>query len=271
MTFGAEQARAWVRVPDAADDKYRRGVLGMATGSERFPGAAVLGVEAAVRTGVGMVRYLGTERAAGLVLARRPEIVTTPGRVQAWVLGSGQVALERTSALRNTLETALSDGVPVVLDAGALDLARRLQGPGIITPHAGELRAVLEALGEHEVARADIEADPERWAAATSDRLDVVVLLKGARTVVAGGGEIVRVDNGTHWMATAGTGDVLAGVVGALLATHADAVAAHELVRIAATAAWLHAEAGRAASAGGPIAALDVAEALPRVVAQLVG
>ncbi|PPH08849.1 MULTISPECIES: NAD(P)H-hydrate dehydratase, partial [unclassified Rathayibacter] len=117
----AEAARS-IRVPREDDDKYTRGVLGIATGSERYPGAAVLGVEAAVRTGVGMVRYLGPERPAGLVLARRPEVVTAVGRVQAWLVGSGTSAEDRSDEERRTLIEQLHSGVPVVLDAGALDL-----------------------------------------------------------------------------------------------------------------------------------------------------
>src|SRR6188768_2589134 len=82
-------ARDWIAVPDADSDKYARGVLGVVTGSDRYPGAAVIGVEAAIRTGVGMVRYLGADRPANLVLQRRPEIVTAEGRVKAWLIGSG--------------------------------------------------------------------------------------------------------------------------------------------------------------------------------------
>src|SRR3954470_13754689 len=87
----ADTAREY-RVPEASDDKYSRGVLGVLTGSAQYPGAAVLGVEAAARTGAGMVRYLGDAEAARLVLQRRPEIVTAPGRVQAWLIGSGMAA-----------------------------------------------------------------------------------------------------------------------------------------------------------------------------------
>ena len=81
----AEDARGWIAVPTEQDDKYSRGVLGMVTGSARYPGAAVLGAEAAARTGVGMIRYLGAQQAAQEVLRRRPEIVSAPGRVQAWL------------------------------------------------------------------------------------------------------------------------------------------------------------------------------------------
>src|SRR3982750_3074821 len=96
--FGPAEARAGVTVPGPDDDKYSRGVLGFATGSSRYPGAAVLGVEAALHTGVGMVRYLGPGRPTRLVLQRRPEAVTASGRVQAWVLGSGQDESDRDDA-----------------------------------------------------------------------------------------------------------------------------------------------------------------------------
>src|SRR3954454_6533537 len=88
--FGPPDAAAWIAVPGPSDDKYSRGVLGVVTGSARYPGAAVLGVDAALHTGVGMVRYLGAGRPTRLVLGRRPEAVTADGRVQAWLLGSGQ-------------------------------------------------------------------------------------------------------------------------------------------------------------------------------------
>ena len=110
LEWTAEHAAGVLRMPTASDDKYSRGVLGVRTGSERYPGAAVLGVEAAHRTGLGMVRYLGPERPAALVLARRPETVTADGRVQAWLIGSGTDASERsaaeTRALRDLLDEA---------------------------------------------------------------------------------------------------------------------------------------------------------------------
>ena len=88
-------AAAWIAVPTEGSDKYSRGVLGVVTGSDRYPGAAVLGVEGASRTGVGMIRYLGADRPADLVMRRRPEIVTAPGRVQGWLIGSGMDAASR--------------------------------------------------------------------------------------------------------------------------------------------------------------------------------
>ncbi|QCR20744.1 ADP-dependent NAD(P)H-hydrate dehydratase [Agrococcus sp. SGAir0287] len=265
--WAAEDARDRLRVPAADDDKYARGVVGLVTGSDAYPGAAVLGVEAAHRAGAGMVRYVGPRRAADHVLHRRPETVAGTGRVQAWVLGSGTDAAHRSPSLRATLHEAMGQGVPVVLDAGALDLVRLGDAPRLLTPHAGELRTLLVALGI-DVERSTIEGDPERWAREAAERTGATVLLKGARTIVADGARTALVEAPTHWLATAGTGDVLAGIAGALLAAHADAIVTDPgiLVDLGATAAWLHCEAGMLASRGGPLVALEVAERVAEVV-----
>ncbi|WP_396645734.1 NAD(P)H-hydrate dehydratase [Microbacterium sp.] len=274
---GRDAARA-LRRPTGDDDKYSRGVVGMRTGSARYPGAAVLGVEAAWRSGTGMVRYVGPARAQDLVLARRPETVTADGRVQAWVIGSGTDAAEREAAETAALRGILSGDVPVVADAGALDLVPAASAPVIVTPHARELARLREALGLTGTAASD-EGERLRAAAATADALGGVVLSKGAVTIVAApGGWVRRIETGTPWLATAGTGDVLGGVLGAVVAA-AGAVGRttlEDLAACAATAAWLHGTAGTAAAArlgvsGGPITALDVAEALPRVIAGLLG
>lgn len=126
--FGPVDAADGISVPDVDDDKYTRGVLGVAAGSAAYPGAAVLTVEAALRTGVGMVRYRGAGRPTRLVLQRRPEAVTAEGRVQAWVVGPGYAAddLDADSAHRRDL--ALADAVPTVIDAGALSAVRSAVG-----------------------------------------------------------------------------------------------------------------------------------------------
>jgi len=268
--FGAAEARRWIAVPEAGDDKYSRGVLGVLTGSDRFPGAAVLGVEGASRTGLGMIRYLGPARAADFVLQRRPEIVTVDGRVQAWLIGSGMPP-ERDDALERQVRGMLAQGVPVVLDAGALDLATSGSGPVVVTPHYGELVPVLAAAGVT-TEKAEVQADPRTWAVRAAHETGTTVLLKGAVTHLAdASGPRFAVQAGPPWVATAGAGDVLGGVLGALVATHADEIAADPsvLAEIAAAAAWVHGEAGRRASSGGPIAALDIAEALPAVIAEL--
>jgi NAD(P)H-hydrate repair Nnr-like enzyme with NAD(P)H-hydrate dehydratase domain len=259
----ADSARL-IAVPGINADKYSRGVLGVVTGSQTYPGAAVLGVEAAIRTGAGMVRYLGS--AGELVLQRRPEAVTAPGRVQAWLLGSGIAAAERDAATTDQLLSALGEGLPTVIDSGALDLIGRATGPTVITPHFRELAGVLSA------DPGEIEADPELWCTLAAESLGVTVLLKGTRTRV-GGQDGTRLMTGpaTGWLATAGTGDVLGGVLGALLATQSDAVLDEPTLvpQLAASAAVIHALAAELASGGGPLAALDVAEALPQAIAQL--
>src|SRR5665213_839778 len=118
QNWGAAEACRWIAVPEASGDKYSRGVLGVVTGSDLYPGAAVLGVEAAARTGLGMIRYLGAPRAAEFVLHRRPEVVTALGRVQAWLIGSGMDAASRPQDDAVRLKGAIDDGSPLVIDAG---------------------------------------------------------------------------------------------------------------------------------------------------------
>ncbi|CAN5258506.1 hypothetical protein BH09ACT3_BH09ACT3_08300 [soil metagenome] len=266
MHWGPNEARSQIVVPGPDDDKYSRGVLGVITGSAMYPGAAVLGVEAALRTGVGMVRFLGAERPSELVLARRPEVVTMDGRVQAWLMGSGMDASSRDAATADLLDSAIATGRPTVLDAGALDLLPRLTGPVVITPHAGELARVLG------VQRAEIVADPAGAAERAAAHLGVTVLLKGHRTHVAGpGGPLLVAATAPSWLATAGAGDALAGVLGALVATHAESISRRgpELAELAATAVVIHGLAAEQASAGGPFVVLDLAASVSVVIARL--
>jgi len=288
VLWDTTSAAPFIAVPSASDTKYSRGVLGLVTGSKRYPGAAVLSVEAAHRTGIGMVRFHGPRRVADHVLSRRPEAVTAAGRVQAWLVGSGMDATSRTHQEHVRLQMAFSSGCPLVVDAGALDLVASASGPVVITPHARELATLLLAKGTSSAETftvvdelaAEIAAQPERWVLLAADELAVTVLLKGHVTHVATpNGAVPRDDRGTRfharivspttWLATAGTGDVLAGILGALVATHADQVLENPafLGPLAATAALLHGVAAERASHGGPIAAFDVAEALPLAIA----
>lgn len=255
-----DDAAATIAVPGEHDDKYSRGVLGVITGSAMYPGAAVLGVEAAAHTGIGMIRYLGEAR--DLVLQRRPEVVTADGRVQAWLLGSG---IDHVDRQLDPLLHALAQDVPVVLDGGALDLHDRAAGPVVITPHHGELARVLG------VDRADVSADPAGFARRAADELGVTVLLKGHTTYSAGPGISLSAASAPTWLATAGAGDALAGILGALVATHASEIADDpaELARLAATAAVLHGLAAARASGGGPLTILGLAAALPATIASL--
>lgn len=275
--------RAWtrtdtagfLRVPTADDDKYSRGVVALRTGSAAYPGAAVLGVEAAWRAGAGYVRYLGG--AADAVLARRPETVAAQElgrtRVGAWVIGSGTDAAQGGEHEEIELRRILAGTDPVVVDAGALDLAQGAVAPLVLTPHAGELAALRARLGLEP--RDSLAGDDRRVAEAeeTASALGAVVLSKGARTVIAApDAESLIVGNGPAWLSTAGTGDVLAGILGALIAANPERPLAHT----AAAAAWLHgAAAARASGAqdgaiGHPIVAMDVAEALPATIAELI-
>lgn len=264
-------AASGIRQPRSTDDKYSRGVLGVVTGSPRYPGAAVLSVEAAARTGVGMIRFLGAPHALDEVLRRRPEAVGAPGRVQAWLLGSGMDSSE-IARRRRRLREAFASGLPVVVDAGALtrlapDTDRsRL----IVTPHAGELARMLGVAGIS-VSADEIRADPGRWATRAAEAIGATVLLKGSITHVASAtGERLRVSGAPAWLATAGAGDVLAGIIGAL-AAGADARERFPAAHIAASGALVHARAASLASQGGPITALDVAEAVPSAVRQILG
>jgi hydroxyethylthiazole kinase-like uncharacterized protein yjeF len=266
-----QDAARVLRRPTAADDKYSRGVLGVRTGSDQYPGAAVLGVEAAWRTGLGMVRYLGPAVPTSLVLQRRPETVAADGRVQAWLIGSGTDATNRSDAETKALRQILAAELPVVVDAGALDLAPGARAPMIVTPHGREHARLRALLGLPEDSPT---TDAERAASATETAaaLGATVVLKGAVTIVASvGGWATAVSAGTPWLATAGTGDVLAGVIGALVAGAAPDA---DLGAAAATGVWLHSRAASLAAAelggaGGPLTALDVAAALPRAVAEV--
>lgn len=261
-------ARGCIAIPIASDDKYSRGVLGILSGSDAYPGAAVLSVEAALRTGVGMVRYLGPSRASELVLRRRPEAVTVTGHVQAWLLGSGMDAASRDPATTARLTDALGQGVPTVVDAGALDLLSQATGPTVITPHLRELARVLGTDAER------LADDPAASARRAADELGATVLLKGHHSYIASpDGTSLVASLAPAWTATAGTGDALGGILGALLATHANEIAedGSMLAQLAATASVLHGLAAQRASGGGPFVALDLAVALPGVISELLG
>ncbi|MFC9928429.1 NAD(P)H-hydrate dehydratase [Streptomyces sp. NPDC127190] len=252
----AEVARL-LPVPAAESDKYRRGVVGIAAGSARYPGAAVLAVSGALRGGAGAVRYVGP--AGDAVIARFPETLVSDagpakaGRVQAWVVGPG--AGEDAA----TVAEVLAADVPVLLDADGLRLAepesvRGRTAPTLMTPHAGEAAALLG------VRREEVEGGRLAAVRELAARYRAAVLLKGSTTLVAeaGGAGAVRVNpTGTGWLATAGSGDVLSGLAGSLLAAGLSARDAGSV------GAYLHGLAGRFAAAGAPVGAHDVSDRIP--------
>jgi hydroxyethylthiazole kinase-like uncharacterized protein yjeF len=266
----ADDIASWWPVADSTSDKYTRGVVGVATGSDEYPGAALLSVTGASAGPAGLVRYAGG--AADRINAAHPSVITGPrvadtGRVQAWVCGSGLGTDDRALT---EVRAVLAAPVPVCLDADALtlisdgrtaqtaDLLRARSAPLVVTPHDRE----FARLAGH-----DVGADRVEAALGLAAKMRAVVLLKGDRTVVAAPDGTAWVNlTGTSALATAGSGDVLAGLIGSLLAAGLPAVKA------AVAGAFIHGLAGRTASAGHrPITSADVAAALPATVASILG
>lgn len=274
-----------LRTPDAADNKYRRGVVTLVTGSETYPGAGVLGVGGAFRSGAGMVRFLGSAGAFSVVLTHYSEVVFQAGKTDAVVIGSGW-----GDDLFSGAAAALTNECPAVLDAGVLDHPDLWLGRDnsslVLTPHYGEAARLWGALEPKEQPSvAKIEADP-LWAANhLAELTNAVVVLKGSTTHVADPGGATWAFVGlTGWAGVAGSGDVLAGVIGSLLAQRqADVHYRETTLDVAGTVAvavWLHGHAAAfAAGVGGfaeqlrdapglsrggkPILAHEIVEAIP--------
>ncbi len=271
-------ARYWP-APTASDHKYTRGVVCMATGSEHYPGAALLGCEAAARCGLGMVRYFGPESVARMVVARTPEIVPAVGRAQVFVAGSGWEGAGRLEIVRACMRETSPDAL-LVADAGALGSADIFTGSDarpartVLTPHAGEAAHLLEGWD-----RARVEASPREAAEALAEYTGATVILKGHTTWIAASGEETRASTSpTSRLATAGTGDALAGITGALLALNHEKVT-KELERgsrrtflaVCEAAVTLHSYAAALAAgeAQAPILASDVTRVIPSLYARL--
>lgn len=264
--------------PGRESSKYSRGVVALAAGSERFPGAAVLAASGAARSGAGMVRCLAPQAVLDLVLRERPEVVghrveravggpdavdlTAAGRTDALVVGPGLPAEDpRACAGVDRLRAGSGTLTRGVVDAGALGVltpAHRFGPDVVLTPHRGEAERLARAL----------DLEPELpgvlLAPALARATGATVLLKGSLTLIApgDGGALRSQDDATAQLATAGTGDVLAGVLGTLLAAGLPGPDA------AALAAILHGRAGGLASHDGlqPLVALEVATHLPAAI-----
>jgi ADP-dependent NAD(P)H-hydrate dehydratase / NAD(P)H-hydrate epimerase len=258
-----EDIAAWWPQPTAGDDKYTRGVVGVATGSVTYRGAALLSTHGALAGPAGMVRYAGA--AADAVRGRYPSVIVTEtaadaGRVQAWVCGCGLGTDERAGT---ELRTVLAAPVPACIDADGLTLLaddalagalRERSDPTVLTPHDREFARL---------AGAEPGADRVESAVRLAARLPAVILLKGDRTIVATpDGRAYVNPTGTPALATAGTGDVLAGLLGSLLAGGLPAE------RAAVAAAYAHGLAGRYAAESGPVTSADVADALRPALAR---
>ena len=280
----------------AGAHKYQRGVLGLLAGSPKYPGAAVLSARAAVATGLGLLRPMVPENVATALTTQVPEAVPLgadeltsllahsrrngregAARIGAWAIGPG---LEDNVETRQHLGQILAANNPCVIDAGALGMLE----PGehhqlrILTPHAGELHSLLGKAGVRASAR-DIAADPVRWARWAAVAYDCVILLKGPATICAApDGYTLIVHASTPDLATAGSGDVLTGILGTLLAaagfpatpTSRDVTAhIHRLTDLAAAGALIHAHAGALAAQEGTLSAVDLLVELPRAARDL--
>lgn len=271
----ARDAAKCIITPSDLDHKYSRGVLGVITGSARFPGAAVLSTAAASATGIGMIRFHSSSGLAHLVLHSTPSVVVQPGKVTAWLVGSGiesKKFADITTWMRHRwYKLTTLQSVPTVLDAGALHLAGSLEQPTLITPHSGELSKLLISRGVQVTPEA-IEGDPKKWVQIAAETLGVTVLLKGSTTYVANDSVLIQLPVATPWLATAGTGDVLAGIIGALVATNTIEILNdyNHLAAVAATGAFIHSRAADATSNGGPINAEAIIGCIPRVITQLI-
>jgi hydroxyethylthiazole kinase-like uncharacterized protein yjeF len=264
------------------DHKYRAGYVAVLAGSAAYPGAAWLASQAAYRTGAGYVRLLMTAGGAGAMRTRLVETVLADvgtgdylahaepvlewfddDRLGAAVVGPGLGRHPETvEAVRRVI---LESQVPAVVDADGIyafaGVAERLQQRAglVLTPHVGELAALLDRPAA-ELSRAGLAA--ARYAAAATGQ---VVLLKGSTTMIATpSGEARAVVQGPPQLASAGTGDVLSGVIGALLAKGLEPFEA------AYAGAWIHAEAGRLGAVTDPqgVLAGDLVELLPEAIVE---
>ncbi|MDU5062434.1 MAG: NAD(P)H-hydrate epimerase [Actinomyces sp.] len=251
-------ARRYMRAPGRLDHKYTRGVVSICSGSETYPGAGVLAASGAHGVGVGMIRLDSTASVRTLALMRFPDIVCGAGCAQSVVVGCG-IDDERMSHARDVIIDALDQHLPTVIDASALPLVVELSetcdmSSAVLTPHAGEAATLLDALTDRSPTRTDIDSCPAHWAAELARASGATVVLKGATTVICaideGGLPLLAVNaESCGWTGVAGSGDVLAGVIGAVLANPQCAVdTAACRVGAVGAAVWLHARAGIQAS-----------------------
>lgn len=273
-----------------SDHKYSRGVVAIIAGSKKYPGAGVLTVGGARRGGVGYVKFINKNSdATNLVLGNFPDVVPIDDlqneRVDALVVGPGATTIK-----------SMPMKIPVVLDSGALALARStkaLRDPQqivVVTPHEGELKSLGFSLAhdkELDISAHDkvssvsahdkvssVSARNKKSAFALkearittaqriSDELNVITVLKGHRTVIAAPHCTPIIDTlGGPELAVAGSGDILAGLIGAFLASWKP-VNFQEAQNTVAAAVHLHSQAGKhAARSHSVVVATDILESL---------
>ncbi|WP_420145919.1 NAD(P)H-hydrate dehydratase [Sphingobium sp.] len=240
--------------PGADAHKYTRGLVTIISGA--MPGAAMLAAQAAAHGGAGMVRLVSDDAPGKLAhaIVRQPhgEDALNDGRIGALLIGPG---LGRDDAARARLTSASGTGHPMVLDADALtllagDRVSAIPPGAILTPHEGEFVRLFGDLPGSKIDRT----------LAAARLCGAIVIYKGADSVVATpDGRVAVASGASHWLSTAGTGDVLAGLAAARLAVTGDPF------RAACDALWLHADAAR--RAGAAFVADDLPAALPAAIA----
>lgn len=249
--------------------KHARGRLGVVSGKATQTGAARLAARAGLRIGAGVVRILCPPDAAAVIAPAIEAIMLTPfgseealaeaaANLDAVVIGP---AAGVNDATRSHVRALAGTGAALVVDADGLtafeawpeDLFEILDRDDVLTPHEGEFRRLFPDL---------LDQGREAAAIAAAERAGAVVVLKGPATVIAApDGRLSVNDNGVPWLATAGTGDVLAGMIGGLIAQRMDSFDA------ARAAVWIHAEAAR--SFGPGLIAEDLPERIPAVLTGL--
>ena len=248
LNIEAKDVNKCLKKPKPFYNKYSRGVLGLVTGSNEYPGAAILSASAASHANIGMVRYAGPLRAQNLVLQTSPEVVASEqltGKIDAITVGSGipdadhcnteasanqrkyiaSILAQYAKENNNSKEQLISqqDNLPpICVDAGALDLLpKQVCTKVVLTPHAGELSSLFTKY-DLNISAQQISSNPTHYAQKAADLTGATVLVKGATTAVASPSElhspIYIAKCAPSWLATAGSGDVLAGILGALLA-----------------------------------------------------
>lgn len=245
VNLATKDASKCLKIPNQSSNKYSRGVLGVITGSNEYPGAAILSTRAGAQSNIGMVRYAGPLRAQNLVLQASPEVVASEqlsGKLDAITVGSGipdaehcnnesaenqrkyiESILAQYSNENYNAETQPSNNLPpICVDAGALDLLpKKVCAKVVLTPHAGELSSLFKRY-DLEISAQEILQNPVEYAQKAANLTGATVLVKGATTAVASPNDlhlpIYIAKYGPTWLATAGSGDVLAGILGALLA-----------------------------------------------------
>ncbi|WP_426028643.1 NAD(P)H-hydrate dehydratase [Brevundimonas sp. TWP2-3-4b2] len=249
--------------------KHARGRLGVVSGEATQTGAARLAARAGLRIGAGVVRILCPPDAAMVIAPAIEAIMLSPFRstdalialaegMDAVVIGP---AAGITAATRANVEALAGTGAALVVDADGLtvfedrpgDLFDVLDPDDVLTPHEGEFKRLFPDL---------LDLGREAAAGAAARRSGAVVVLKGAATVIAApDGRLAVNGNGVRWLATAGSGDVLAGMIGGLMAQRMNSFDA------ARAAVWMHAEAARGFGPG--LIAEDLPDRLPAVLAAL--